>query len=1058
MNAQTDSTNPTGPGWSASVMAMPVYVAAALTLGFIWVPGFVGISYENRELLLLLNSLLVTGVSAVVATLAFRGYMASGLSEMLYAGCGLIAMGSSFLLAGLIIGSAEGPNAAVTVHNLGVLCGSLFHLAAALRIGQPAAPKPDPSAVKAAWAYLGVLSLVGVFWAAATYHLAPAFYLPLKGTTPIRQLVLLASLALLTAAATGLIRNAGRRSYLSLRYYGLGLALITLGLADVFIAVPGSVLSWTGRIFQCLGHLYILAAFMTAIRYALNKGMDVQETAAEYYLESEGHYRTLVNALRAAVISIDPRQRVVLWNPKAEAIFGYPYQEVAGKPLPELITAEGADRETLRKVLQSRPERYLDMKLRNKGGVELPADVMVFAAGGGWKQWTNLIVRDTSDRKQAEEALRRYQLLSAHSRDIILYMQRDNGRILEANAAAVEAYGYRREELLKLSILDLRAPDTRGLTADQMAEADVKGIVFETVHRRKDGSVFPVEVSSRGATIEGKRTLISVVRDISARKHAEEALRESEERLRMAHAAAALGMWMYDVAADAVYLDARAQDHYGAGPVVTLAEIVARVHPADRPSITTKIRMSLDPATAEDLIVAEYRVVDTGGAERWLSIAGRVVFEGEAAQRRAVRVYGTSQDISDRKTAEQELRNSEEALRQANEQLEELVRKRTAQLEDTVAALKNEVVVRRKIQAQLHQLSRVFMDAADPIIIEDLLGTIVEMNREAEVVYGWSRDELIGQPIRALFLPERCHLAEQLRERCRNGEEIRDWEGMRKTRSGRIIPSLLTAFPLMDESGKIAFVATISKNISVRKEMEARLKDSQRHLQELSRKSLEALEADRRTVSRELHDSIGGSLAAIKFGLEDAAEQASQDPACRVTSLERIISHLADTIKETKRISANLRPLTLDDLGLLATIESYSRQFSQRYAHIRLVQEIGVEEQEIPDEFKIVIYRVMQEAFTNAAKHSKADTLYIRLRREAAHVVFEVEDNGCGFTVNRIFSRDDCMSGFGLKSMQERTEICDGLFDIRSRPGGGTCIRVTLPVGDPAAVFRQPSL
>ncbi|MGE5255154.1 MAG: PAS domain S-box protein [Hyphomicrobiales bacterium] len=1055
MNANTNSMKAMRPGGSGRSAAAPIYAIAALTLGFIWIPGFMDVSYEHRGVLLFLYALLVTGVSAWAAALAYRGYMASGLAEMLYAGCGLMAMGSSFLLAAWVIGSPEGRNDAVTVHGLGVLCGSLFHLAAALHAGQPGVPGSKPSAGKALSAYLGVLVLVGGFWAAAAHNLTPGFYLQETGTTPIRALAVLASVALLSAAATLLIRSPKRPLYPSFRYYGLGLALISLGLVDGFTSVPGSVLGWTGRISQSLGHLYILAAFMTAIRTALRKGMDVQEAAAEYYLYSEDHYRTLVNALRAAVISIDPRERVVLWNPTAEAIFGCSHAEVAVKPLPELFTAEGAERETLRKALKERPERYLEMTLRRKDGVEFPADVMAIAAGGGWKQWTNLIIRDTTDRKQAEQALRRYELLSAHSRDIILYMRRDDGRILEANDSAVAAYGYSREELLNLCIQDLRAPNTRGLTEAQMAEADLMGILFETVHRRKDGSTFPVEISSRGAAVDGVRTLISVIRDITARKQAELALVESEERLRLAHAAAALGMWIHDVDADTIVLDALAQEHYGSGPSQTLAEIVARVHPDDRALLSAKIRTALDPAAAEDHVAAEYRVVGAGGAERWLSIAGRVTFEGEGASRRALRAYGTSQDITDRKTAEQALRASEDALRQTNERLEEIVRQRTAQLEDTVAALKNEVVVRRKIQTQLHQLSRVFMDAADPITIEDLSGTIIDMNREAESVYGWSRDELIGKPMATLFLPERHHLAEQLRERCRRGEEIRYWEGVRRARSGRIIPSILTAFPLMDESGKIAFVATISKDISVRKEMEARLIDSQRHLQDLSRKSLEALETDRRTVSRELHDSIGGSLAAIKFGLEDAAEQADRDPACRVTSLPTIISHLADTIKETKRISANLRPLTLDDLGLLATIESYCRQFSQRYGAIHLVREIEAGEQEIPDEFKIVVYRVMQEALTNAAKHSNADTVHIRLRREDAQVVFEVEDNGCGFSANEVLNRDDCMSGFGLKSMQERTEICDGVFTVRSTPGAGTSIRVTLRVGGPEAALKD---
>jgi len=273
---------------------------------------------------------------------------------------------------------------------------------------------------------------------------------------------------------------------------------------------------------------------------------------------------------------------------------------------------------------------------------------------------------------------------------------------------------------------------------------------------------------------------------------------------------------------------------------------------------------------------------------------------------------------------ERDLRNSSEALRQANEKLEEKVRIRTQELEDTVAALRNEILVRKKIQAELHHLSR---------------------------------------------------------------------------------------------------------------------------------KSLEALEADRRTVARELHDSIGGSLAAIKLGLEEAAEQALREPVEGAASLETLASHLADTIKETKRIAANLRPLAIDDLGLLATIEWYTRQFCQRYENIRVIRQIEVEEQDIPEEFKIVFYRVMQEAMTNAAKHSRADTVYIRLKKLASHFEFEVEDNGCGFNPDEVFARQDQLSGFGLKSMQERSEICGGVLNLHTQPDAGTSVRVALPIGTAASGF-----
>ena len=161
------------------------------------------------------------------------------------------------------------------------------------------------------------------------------------------------------------------------------------------------------------------------------------------------------------------------------------------------------------------------------------------------ESYANVYARDITARKKAEETLRRYELLSAHTRDIILFMRRDDGRILEANSAAVNAYGYSRDELLTLGIPNLRTPDTRGLTAEQMAEADSRGILFETVHRRKDGSTFPVEVSSRGATVGGTRTLISVVRDITERKRAEEDLRKNEATLRGILDATKESIWLF---------------------------------------------------------------------------------------------------------------------------------------------------------------------------------------------------------------------------------------------------------------------------------------------------------------------------------------------------------------------------------------------------------------------------------------------------------------------------------------------------------------------------------
>jgi len=388
-----------------------------------------------------------------------------------------------------------------------------------------------------------------------------------------------------------------------------------------------------------------------------------------------------------------------------------------------------------------------------------------------------------------------------------------------------------------------------------------------------------------------------------------------------------------------------------------------------------------------------------------------------------------------------------EAPKDFSTQLEQMVKERTVELEDAVTKLENKIAERKSVQTKLDQLSWVFRDAADPIIIEDLSGTIIEINREAERSYGWSRDELIGKSIKNLLLPDRYQFAWQLRQQCLNGQEVRNWEGYRVDKYGRVFPTLVTAFPLMDENDRIEFVATITKDISILKNLELELRDSQRRLKQFSRKSIEALEADRKAVSRELHDSIGGNLAAIKFALESTVKKIVEKPDAATTSLEKTILHLAETIKDCKRISANLRPEIIDDRGLLATIDWHTRQFSQHYSQIKIIQQIDVDEQEVPEPLKIVIYRVIQEALNNTAMHSKADTIYIRLKKSGNYFEAEVEDNGRGFDLEEVANRGDRISGYGLKSMRERVEIIGGSFSVHSLLTTGTRISITLPVG-----------
>jgi PAS domain S-box-containing protein len=179
------------------------------------------------------------------------------------------------------------------------------------------------------------------------------------------------------------------------------------------------------------------------------------------------------------------------------------------------------------------PETIVRIRLRyhkKRDGTVFPVEIT-----GRFFTWRGrpvhlAAIRDITERQEAETTFARYRLLAEQARDIVLFVRRD-GKILEANLAAVQAYGYSLVELGTLSIQDLRAPETRALTAEQMAQADAEGILFETVHRRKDGTTFPVEVSSRGADVGGDRVLLSIIRDITDRRRAEQALASRTQHL-----------------------------------------------------------------------------------------------------------------------------------------------------------------------------------------------------------------------------------------------------------------------------------------------------------------------------------------------------------------------------------------------------------------------------------------------------------------------------------------------------------------------------------------------
>ncbi len=231
--------------------------------------------------------------------------------------------------------------------------------------------------------------------------------------------------------------------------------------------------------------------------------------------------------------------------------------------------------------------------------------------------------------------------------------------------------------------------------------------------------------------------------------------------------------------------------------------------------------------------------------------------------------------------------------------------------------------------------------------------------------------------------------------------------------------------------------------IAEKERVQQNLRKSEEELRHLSLKLLQAQEMERRRIAMELHDGLGGSLSAIKFRTENAICQLEMSPASRPGDLfGEIIPMLQNLMEEVRRIHSNIWPSILGDFGLIAALNWQCRVFEQNYPHIHIEKSLLLEESETPDILKIVVYRIIQEALNNIAKHSGADSVSIRLNKQYDSIELKICDNGKGFDVSKAQESARTSACFGLSSMRERARLAGGSLRIRSE-GNGTEISAT---------------
>jgi signal transduction histidine kinase len=241
--------------------------------------------------------------------------------------------------------------------------------------------------------------------------------------------------------------------------------------------------------------------------------------------------------------------------------------------------------------------------------------------------------------------------------------------------------------------------------------------------------------------------------------------------------------------------------------------------------------------------------------------------------------------------------------------------------------------------------------------------------------------------------------------------------------------------------GLLLAAFTIRRTLNLETELQERVQDSARarqELKELSARLVSAQEEERRAISRELHDEVGQSLSALLMEAGNAAASVPKDSAEVRRHMESIKKLAEASVNVIRNMALLLRPSMLDDFGLVPALEWQAREVSKRTGlrvHVSAEESTG----DLPDEHKTCIYRVVQEALHNCARHSHARSVKVVVRQEPSRIVLSVEDDGHGFDAGRV-------RGLGLVGMAERVNHLGGAFKIDSWPGGGTKVAVQLPI------------
>lgn len=513
------------------------------------------------------------------------------------------------------------------------------------------------------------------------------------------------------------------------------------------------------------------------------------------------------------------------------------------------------------------------------------------------------------------------------------------------------------------------------------------GLARREAHQALRESHAELERRVRQRTSELTHAVDSLQDELLQRTNAERLLAESRERYRLLYDHAPYPMWIVDLETLA-FLDVNetAVRHYGYSREEFLSMTIKDIRPAeDVPKLLKALPAVADSARIE-------------GAWRHRKKDGSIIdvelgLYSFTSDGRRVRLTVVN-DVTEPRRMTEQLKESEERFR------------------------------------------RIFDGAPIGMGIVGSDHRLLKVNDAFAEMLGYRPSDLVGTTFGAITHPDDLDpdrtLAEEVLRGARRSYRI---EKRYRTRTGGVVWGHLTVTALRAREEGPIYALGMIENITERKRAES-------VRERLVGQIMVAQEEERRRIARELHDGIGQTLTSLAVRLRSLEEASMQEEAASQAKTLRTIA--AGAVDEVRRIARGLRPSVLDDLGLDEALRQYAREYQQAHAVVVDVQVEGGTIKRLPSAAETTLYRIVQEAMNNVARHAAAGSVSVVLHGAETMVTAIIEDDGCGFEV-----RDDGLlpeRGLGIQSMRERAALLNGTVEVESSLGKGTSVFVRIPL------------